>query len=268
MKLHRSTMLTSVVLMLALAAFVSGCGKKAEEPAAGGAVSDSLLASTPAETPQGGVTPQEGFQSGDSATATTPTPAPAATTPSKPSKPAPKPAPKPTAAPTATVPAGTGLKVKMETPLNTETAKAGQTWAGTITEAVTIGSAAPFPAGSVVHGVVQAVEPAEKGSRAYFVLRVTSIEANGKTHEIGATADSLIAGSTRKRNVGAVAGGAAAGALLGKAIGGSTKGAVIGGIIGGAAATGAVAASKGFQVDVPAGKELVFKVDGDTKVKL
>ncbi len=266
MKLHRSTLLASLVLMLATAAFVTGCGQKAEEPAAGGAVSESLLASTPAETPEGGVTPQEGFQSGDTAMTETPAPTPTPA-PAKP-KPTSKPAPKPTAAPTATVPAGTGLKVKMETPLNTETAKAGQSWSGTITEAVTIGTAAPFPAGSVVHGVVAAVEPAEKGSRAYFVLRVTSIESNGKSHDIGATADSLIAGSTRKRNVGAIAGGAAAGALLGKAIGGSNKGAVIGGIVGGAAATGAVAASKGFQVDVPAGKELVFRVDGDTKVKL
>ncbi len=264
MLLRRSALLSSVVLMLAVAAFVAGCGKKADESAAGGAMSDSLLAAAPTDTAVGGLAPQEGFQSGDSAVAETPTPAPA-----KPaaSKPAPKPAPKP-AAPTATVPAGTGLKVKMETPLNTETAKAGQSWAGTISEAVTVGTYAPFPAGSVVHGVVEAVEPAEKGSRAFFVLRVTSIEANGKSHAIGATADSLIAGSTRKRNVGAVAGGAAAGALLGKAIGGSNKGAVIGGIIGGAAATGAVAASKGFQVDVPAGKELVFKVDSDTKLKL
>ncbi|MBI5170776.1 MAG: hypothetical protein HZA61_14905 [Candidatus Eisenbacteria bacterium] len=265
MLLRRSSLLTAVVLMLAVSAFVAGCGKKADEPAAGGAMSDSLLASAPTDTAVGGLAPQEGFQSGESVVAETPTPAP-----SKPAstKPAPKPAPKPVAAPTATVPAGTGLKVKMETPLNTETAKAGQSWAGTISEAVTVGTYAPFPAGSVVHGVVEAVEPAEKGSRAFFVLRVTSIEANGKSHAIGATADSLIAGSTRKRNVGAVAGGAAAGALLGKAIGGSTKGAVIGGIIGGAAATGAVAASKGFQVDVPAGKELVFKVDSDTKLKL
>lgn len=264
MMLRRSSLLSTAVLMLAVSAFVAGCGKKAEEPVAGSAMSDTLLAAAPTDTAQGGIAPQEGFQSGEVAVTETPTPAPAKPTSSKP---APKPAPKP-AAPTATVPAGTGLKVKMETPLNTETAKAGQSWAGSITEAVTVGAYAPFPAGSVVHGVVQAVEPAEKGSRAYFVLRVTSIEANGKTHNIDATADSLIAGSTRKRNVGAVAGGAAAGALLGKAIGGSNKGAVIGGIIGGAAATGAVAASKGFQVDVPAGKELVFKVDADTKLKL
>jgi hypothetical protein len=267
MMLRRSSLLSTLVLMLAVSAFVAGCGKKADESAVGGAMSDTLLAAAPTDTAQGGVAPQEGFQSGDVAVTETPTPTPAPAKPTS-SKPAPKPAPKPAAAPTATVPAGTGLKVKMETPLNTETAKAGQSWAGTVTEAVTVGAYAPFPAGSVVHGVVQAVEPAEKGARAFFVLRVTSIEANGKTHNIDATADSLIAGSTRKRNVGAVAGGAAAGALLGKAIGGSNKGAVIGGIIGGAAATGAVAASKGFQVDVPAGKELVFKVDADTKLKL
>jgi len=127
---------------------------------------------------------------------------------------------------------------------------------------------APFPAGSVVHGVVDGVKPAEKGDRAVLVLRVTSIEANGKTHNIGATADSIVAGSTRTRNVGAVAGGAAAGALIGRAVGGSGKGALLGGILGGAAATGAVASSKGFQATVKEGVEIVFHVDKDTKLKL
>ena len=63
-------------------------------------------------------------------------------------------------------------------------------------------------------------------------------------------------------------GGAAAGALIGRAIGGSGKGALIGGILGGAAATGAVASSKGYQVTVKEGTTLVFHVDQDTKLKL
>ena len=130
-----------------------------------------------------------------------------------------------------------------------------------------MGSMAPFPSGSVVHGVVASVKPAQKGDRALLVLRVTSIAATGKTHEITATADSLIAGSTRTRNVGAVAGTAAAGALVGSAIGGG-KGALIGGLLGGAAATGAAANSKGYQVTVKEGAEMVFKVDHDTKLKL
>lgn len=257
MMLRRS--LVALTLLLALAAMSAGCGQKADQTA-GTATSDSLLATNPIEQPEGGIDPQASVppEAAPVTPAPTPTPAPA-------KKPAP--APKPVA-PSATVPAGTALKVAVDVALNTETAQQGDPWSGTIKEAVTIGSAAPFPAGSVVHGVVAAVASAEKGSRAYFVLRLTSIEANGRTHELGATADSMIAGSTRKRNVGAIAGGAAAGALLGKAIGGSGKGAVIGGVLGGAAATGAVAASKGFQVEVKQGQEVVFRVDSDTKVKL
>lgn len=255
--------LVAFALLLALASLAAGCGQKNDQ-AAGSATSDSLLSTNPIEQPQGGIDPQQGVQPEA-------TPAPETTTP--PPTPAPKPAKKPVAsapkaAPSTTVPGGTAIKVGIDVALNTETANAGDPWSGTIKEAVTIGSAAPFPAGSVVHGVVAAVKPAEKGSRAFFVLRVTSIESNGATHEIGATADSMIAGSTTKRNVGAIAGSAAAGALIGKAVGGSTKGAVIGGILGGAAATGAVAASKGFQVEVKQGQEVVFHVDRDTKVKL
>lgn len=260
MMLRRS--LIAIALLLALTSLVAGCGKKADETA-GTASSDSLLATNPIEQPQGGIQPQTGVQP-EAGTQAQPTPPPATTPP-----PAKKPsAPAKAAAPSTTVPGGTAIKIGVDVALNTETANVGDTWTGTVKDAVTIGSSAPFPAGSVVHGVVAGVKPAEKGSRAFFVLHITSIEANGKTHSIGATADSMIAGSTTKRNVGAIAGSAAAGALLGKAIGGSGKGAVIGGILGGAAATGAVAASKGFQVEVKPGQEVVFHVDHDTKVKL
>lgn len=257
MKLRRT--LVAFAMLFALASLTAGCGQKSEQ-AGGTTTSDSLLATSPIEQPQGGIEPQSGVQPEQTPPATAPAPTP---TPAK--KPAAS--PRPVAAST-TVPGGTPIKIGVSVALNTETAHAGDPWSGTVKEAVTVGSSAPFPAGSIVHGVVAAVKSAEKGSRAFFVLRVTSIEANGSTHEIGATADSMIAGSTTKRNVGAIAGGAAAGALLGKAIGGSGKGALIGGVLGGAAATGAVAASKGFQVEVKQGQEVVFHVDTDTKVKL
>jgi hypothetical protein len=262
---HTSTRLFASFALLLLA----GCGQKAAQNTATVASSDTLLASSPVEQPQGQIEPQTNF---------TPTPAPATPTPEptpapvhktetpKPKHTSPPPAPAP--APTATVTAGTGLKITMGTPLTSETATVGQEWSGTIAEAVVVGSMAPFPAGSVVHGVVDGVNPAEKGDRAVLVLRVTSIDANGKSLNIVATADSIIAGSTRTRNLGAVAGGAGAGALLGRAIGGSGKGAIIGGLIGGAVATGAVAKSKGFQATVKEGTELVFHVDHDTKLKL
>jgi hypothetical protein len=265
---HRTLALATSLLAATL--LLAGCGKKADQTAGGMAASDSLLSSNPVETPQGQLEPQTGVDT----TAIAPTPAPetaaprpAATPSRKPS--APKPAPRAHAeAPSVTVPAGTELSVTFGAAINSETANPGDSWSGTLSNALTIGSAAPFPAGSTVSGVVEAVQGAAKGDRAYLVLRVTSIEANGSSHAISAQADSLIAGSTRKRNVGAIAGGAAAGALLGKALGGSGKSAVIGGILGGAAATGAVAASKGFQVEVPQGKTLAFRVLHDTNVKL
>jgi hypothetical protein len=254
--------LASLLAALAIAS-LAGCSQQSADNASTSASSDSLLAASPIEPPQGQLQPQTDFQPQTTPPAASPTPTPTPT----PRTQAPAPRPQ-AAAPTATIAAGTGLKITIASALSSETATIGQDWAGAVAEAVTVGNLAPFPAGSIVHGVVDGVRPAEKGDRAVLVLRVTSIEANGRTHPISATADSLIAGSTRARNVGAVAGGAAAGALIGKAVSGSGKGALIGGLIGGAAATGAVAKSKGYQVTVAEGAELVFHVDRDTKLKL
>lgn len=249
-------------------AILAGCSQKsAQNTPATVASSDSLLASSPVEQPQGQIQPQTDFKPQTAQSAPTPTPTPVPVPKTETPKPKHTP-PAPPAAPTATVTAGTGLKITMGSALTSETATVGQEWTGSISEAVVVGNLAPFPTGSVVHGVVDGVMPAQKGDRAVLVLRVTSIEANGKTHSIGATADSIIAGSTRARNLGAIAGGAGAGALIGRAIGGSGKGALIGGLLGGAAATGAVAKSKGYQATVKEGVELVFRVDHDTKLTL
>lgn len=268
MKLVRT--LALFALVAAASILVAGCGQKTAQNGTGSAASDSLLASSPVEQPQGQLEPESQLNADSIAQAQQATaPVPAAPEPKPARKPAASPKPKPApSAPTATVAAGTSLGIAMGTALNSETATAGQEWSGTLSEELSVGASTVFPAGSTVNGVVEGVQPAARGDRAFLVLRVTSITANGVTSQISASADSMIAGSTRKRNVGAIAGGAAAGALLGKAIGGSGKSAVIGGIIGGAAASGAVAASKGFQVDVPQGKNIVFRVDRDAKVKL
>ena len=263
----RRLSIASLATLALVAAAGCGGGNKAAQNTSTAASSDSLLASSPIEPAQGQLQPQTNVPPTPAPTPqqTQTAPTPKATTPPAQAKPKPKPAPP--EAPSATVMAGTGVKITVGTALTSETATVGQEWIGQVAEAVTVGSMAPFPAGSVVHGVVAAVKPAEKGDRAMMVMRVTSIEANGKTHEISATADSLVAGSTRTRNVGAVAGTAAAGALIGSAMGGG-KGALIGGILGGAAGAGAAAKSKGYQVTVKEGAEMVFKVDHDTKLKL
>ncbi|HEY2953875.1 MAG TPA: hypothetical protein VGK89_01355 [Candidatus Eisenbacteria bacterium] len=245
---------------LAFALVLAGCAQKTEQ--ASQTASDSLLAANPTEPPQTGITPQTEYQPESPKQETPPPPKPAA------SKPKPKPAPPAEEAPKSqpvprgvTLPAGTAVKINVAAQITSETAQAGDTWTGVVSEPVIIGTSAPIPAGSKVTGVVSAVKPAEKGSRAFLVLGVRTIEVGGRTHHVHATADSIIAGSTRARNVGAVAGSAAAGALIGKAIGGSNKGALVGGLIGGALGTGAVAGSKGYQATIKEGAELTFTTD-------
>jgi hypothetical protein len=238
--MRRMAWMLGITLMVVT---LAGCAKKSEQAAA--TSSDSLLSANPVETPQGDITPQSQYQEPKPQAQAPPAPAAAPA-----SKPKSKPAPQATAPsnPGVAMPAGTGIKITVNAQISSETAKPGDAWTGTVSAPVVIGMAAPIPAGSTVSGVVLASEGAEKGSRAFLVLGVRSIDVGGTSHAVHATADSIIAGSTRARNLGAIAGSAAAGALIGKAVGGSNKGALIGGLIGAAAGTGAVAKSKGYQV--------------------
>jgi len=241
--------------VLAVAALLAGCGAKKADMAQSS--SDSLLASNPSEPASGSITPQTDYQNQQPAAGQPPAASP------KPS--APKSSPKPAAPSGVTVPAGTPIKVAVDAQISSETAQTGDTWTGVVKEPVVIGTTAPIPAGSVVRGVITGSLAAEKGNRACLVLAVTSVTINGKEHSVAAGTDSIIAGSPRARNLGAIAGSAAAGALIGKAVGGG-KGALIGGLLGAGAATGVVAKTKGYQVVLKPGTELTFTVDQSVKM--
>lgn len=251
---------SAAVVVFALA----GCARKTEQAAE--TTTDSLLSSNPTEQPTGDISPQTEYQPPPEQTQTPPTPAasrPASKPPaSHPSKPTAKPAETGTL-----VEAGTPINIAVSTQISTETAKAGDTWTGEVKDAVIVGDKVVIPAGSTVEGVVVAAHPAEKGSRASLDLGVRSVSVNGKSYPVSAGTESIVAGSTRARNIGAIAGGAAAGALVGKVVGGGSKGAVIGGLLGGAAATGAVAKSKGYQVVIKEGTVITFNVDKDTRIR-
>jgi hypothetical protein len=257
--------LTLVVATLAIASIL-GCAKKSEQ--ASTTSSDSLLSTNPVEQPQGNMTPSTEYQgqTNPSQTATSQTPT---TTTTKRTTTTHHPAqtrPAPPANPGVTVPAGTGVNVTIEAKISSETAHAGDTWSGTVKDPVVIGTAAPIPAGSTVSGVIEAARPAQKGERAMLQLAIQSVTVNGKAYSFSAEGDSVVAGSTRARNVGAVAGGAAAGALIGHAIGGG-KGAVIGGLLGAGAATGGVAATKGYQVTIDEGSAMTFHVTHSVAIR-
>jgi hypothetical protein len=161
------------------------------------------------------------------------------------------------------VPSGTSIEIALATALSSETANAGSAWSGSV-----LNGADGIPAGSSVAGTVTAVKPARKGDRAMLDLGLTSITVDGHRYAVHGSTEAIIAGSTRARNLGAIAGSAVAGALVGKAVsGGSNKGTIIGAVVGGGAATGVVASSDGYQVVLKSGTPLTFTTNESVAVR-
>ena len=154
---------------------------------------------------------------------------------------------------------GTTINVTLGNTISSRTASVGDAWHGTVTNNVEMQNGGMIPAGSEVNGVVTGAVGAKRGSRAMLDLGVRGIRVNGRDEKVTANGEAVIAGSTRARNLGAIAGGAAAGALIGKAVG-NGKNAAVGGILGGATAAGVVASSKGYQVVLKDGSVMSFTV--------
>lgn len=191
-------------------------------------------------------------------------PAPKAKTPTK-SATTPK-ASTPAPAPGVTMPSGTALAVAISNPISSQTAKVGDTWKGVVKNDVVVDGAVVIPAGAEVTGTLTAVKAAAKGDRALLDLAIESVNVAGVNYAAHATTQAIEAGSTRARNLGAIAATTGAGAIIGGAAGGK-KGALIGGLIGAAASGGAVAASKGYQVELKEGTELTFSTTESVKIK-
>jgi hypothetical protein len=153
----------------------------------------------------------------------------------------------------ATVPSGSSLDVTLGTSLSSENASVGDAWTGSV-----LNGRDGIPAGSVVRGTVSGVRTAQKGNRAMLDLALSSITVGDHRYPVHGSMEAVTAGSPRARNLGAIAGSAAAGALIGGAVGGSGKGALIGGLLGGGAATGVVSQTKGWQVVLKTGTPLTF----------
>lgn len=245
---RRNVLPTLGMVTLALGLAVIGCAQK---QTASESTTDSLLASNPQETPSGNINPQSSYQN---------QPNPSSQSSPRRSTPAP--------APTRTIPTGTTVAVSIHTAISSATANVGDTWTGTVEHPVEVDGRTLIPAGSTVTGTVSGARPAKKGDRAMLDLAISNIQVEGRTYRVHGGMEEIVAGSTRARNLGAVAAGAGAGALIGKAVGRSGKGALIGGLIGGAAATGAVAASKGYQVELKSGTTLDFTTSEPVAVRI
>jgi hypothetical protein len=217
-----------------------------QENARRAGMADTLLTVNPIEDP-GGLTPTQGY--------TQPPRQSGGTT-----------APRRSSFGTVTLPAGSGVPVRVNATLSSEHAGVGDTWTGVVSDNVYADGGLVIPAGSSVSGTVAAVQPAERGERAMIQLGLSRVSIGGQSYRVRGRSEPLVAGSPRARNVGAIAGGTAAGAVVGKAVSGSNKGALIGGLLGGAAATGVVAKSKGWQAVIKEGSTVSFTTSASMAV--
>ncbi len=167
----------------------------------------------------------------------------------------------------ATLPSGSSIDVTLSTPLSSETANVGGAWNGTIRSASMLEGRDLIPVGSAVSGTVAGVTPAKQGDRAMLDLALTSVTVGSRSYPMHGSMESVVAGSTRARNLGAIGAAASAGALVGHAIGGSGKGTLVGAIVGGGAATGAVSQTKGWQVVLKEGTPLTFTTNEAVAVR-
>lgn len=147
------------------------------------------------------------------------------------------------------IPTGTSIQVRLNTPLDTGEAQPGQTFTGTVAEAVVAGGTTVLAKGTAVKGkVTEAVSSGRLKRPASITLVLTTVSSqplkiDGKSHLL--------------RNAALIGGGAAAGAIIGGATGGK-KGAAVGAAIGAGAGTATAYLTGKNEIALPAEMVLPF----------
>ena len=159
------------------------------------------------------------------------------------------------------IPVGTEFDVRLQTRLNSGTAKVEDRFDATTLVAFEKNGRVLVPAGSVMRGVVNSVTPAGRGidRKGSMTLLFDRFTIDGRTYSIHATVSQALQGQDDN---GRIATGAGVGAIIGGILGGF-KGALAGILIGGG---GTVAATEGNDVDLPAGTVLRVRMDAPLDV--
>jgi hypothetical protein len=162
-----------------------------------------------------------------------------------------------------TIPAGQELDVRLRTTLSSETATVEQRFETTTVSDLRQDGRVLVPAGSVVRGVVSDVDKAGRVDRdGSLTLTFDRLTVNGRDREIRGSATQVFE-SRGIREEGTVAGaGAGVGGIVGGIIGG-VRGAILGAVIG---AGGAIAATDGKDITLPAGSIVRVRMDSPVRV--
>jgi hypothetical protein len=161
------------------------------------------------------------------------------------------------------VPSGTEIEVRMQNGLNSGTSLVEDRFEATTMTDVVVSGRVLIPAGSVMRGVVTAVEPATRTNRtARLTVSFDQVTVAGRPYPMRGTVTEALEGEGIRGEVGRTGAGAGVGAVIGGILGG-VKGAVLGAVIGGG---GTIAATEGREVDLPQGTVLRVRLDSPLEI--
>ena len=270
-------MVRSLLMLTLVSTCVAACSQQSAPPSAGSdqtaspAASSSAPAAQPPAPSEPAAPAATNLHPADTAPAAAarpsasappagaPHPAPAGQPAAAPAAPAAAAAPAAPAAPPeppkpqfreVTIPAGTSLSVKLLTHLASNTSHVEDAVKGSIARPVVIDGATAIPEGTPISGaVVEANESGRVKGRASVSFKFDRMSIRNESQKIHAAAVTREAAADKKSDVKKGGIGAGLGAVVGGVIGGG-KGAAIGAVAGG---TGTVLATKGDEIEVPAG---------------
>ena len=161
------------------------------------------------------------------------------------------------------IPVGTEVDVRLQNSLDSGTAQVEDRFEGTTVADVSLDGHVAIPTGSVVRGVVTAVEPGTRTNRtSKLTVSFDQVTVNGRSYPIRGTVTQAIEGEGIRGEAGRTAAGAGVGAIIGGILGGF-KGALAGILIGGG---GTIAATEGKEVELPQGAILRVRLDSPVQI--
>jgi hypothetical protein len=170
---------------------------------------------------------------------------------------------------TVSLPSGSTFAIELVTPINTGQNNVGDPVEGKLMQPLTADGMVIAEQGSMIRGEITELKRASRSKgeddRASAKFQFTSLQTVDGEKTLSATVTNVegtaTAGGTGKRDALIIGGSTVAGAVLGKVIGKDTKGAVIGAVGGAVVGTGIVMASKGHELDLPAGSKVTLRAD-------
>jgi len=165
-----------------------------------------------------------------------------------------------------TIPAGTGLTIRLNEELSSEKAQVGDVFHGSISTPVTIDNDTVIPTSADVEGRVVEVKSAGRfAGQSVLTIELTRLLMNGKSYNLQTDRWTKSGSGRGKSTAAKIGGGAAAGAILGGIFGGG-KGAAIGAAAGAGAGTGVSAINKGQQIVLKPETLLNFQMENSITV--